>query len=349
MGGGVNSYVAFMRDRLEQMHRLLKPFGSIYVHLDWQTVHYIKVEMDKIFGEKNFQREIIWSFDTKSGYKTKTENWIRSHETILFYCKGEKKKKFNKQFLPYDKKYLSRFKHKDKKGRKYRNDRTGGRVQYLDKSKGVCISDVWSDVNSFQQNSTSKEKIGYPTQKPIRLLERIIKASTNKKDIVADFFCGCGTTISAAQKLGRYWLGVDASKKASKVIRQRMARDHKLKIKVTPLGKLTKAQIKKLDPFEFERYMVTCIGGVANSKQRGDGGIDGRMVEDGTPIQVKKSHNVGRTVIDSFYRHLKKTGRGYIIANSFAKTAKEEAMKLKINEGLELILLTTDQVIKQVA
>ena len=163
---------------------------------------------------------------------------------------------------------------------------------------------------------------------------------------MADFFCGCATTLSAAQNLGRNWIGVDASKDASVVIRKRMLRDHNLKIEITPLKNLTIEQAKALDPFEFEKYCVRCIGGIPNEKQRGDGGIDGKLIEDGTPIQVKKSKNIGRPVIDSFYKHLKKNGRGIIIALSFGSGAKEEAMKLKL-EGYDLQLWTLKNILQE--
>ena len=339
-GSGINSYIAFMKDRLEQMHRLLKDTGSLFVHVDYRAVHYLKVELDKIFGEgnadngsKHLINEIIWCY--KSGGIPK-KSLSRKHDSILWYSKNIKKYVYNKQFTPYSEKTLKRGLTKCKSA-----------LYSLDK-KGANLTDWWSDITPLL-SPTCFERLGYPTQKPLVLLERIIKCASNEGDIVADFFCGCGTAISAAEKLGRYWIGVDASTEASKIIRKRMADEHKLKIKVTPLGKLTKIQVKRLDPFEFERYMVTCIGGVANSKQRGDGGIDGRMVEDGAPIQVKKSDNVGRPVLDSFYKHLKKKGRGFIIGHSFSKTSKEEVMRLKNEEGLDLKLITTDEVLKMVA
>ena len=345
-GGGIKSYVSFLSDRLEQMHRLLKPTGSIYVHLDWRSVHYIKVEMDKIFGEKNFQREIIWDIKVLSGFKTLANNWIRGHDSILFYSKNNKKFIFNKLFVEHTEKYISMFNREDEKG-KYLIAHKKKRYLKDVLKKGKRIGDVWSDIKSFQQICTSKEKIGYPTQKPMALLERIIKASSNKGEIVADFFCGCGTTISAAEKLGRKWLGVDASKEASKVIRKRMARDHSLKIEITPLKNLNKAEVLRLNPFEFESYCVRCVGGIPNEKQRSDGGIDGKLIYDGTPIQVKKSPNVGRPVIDSFHKHLRKNGRGIIIALSFSRGAKEEAQRLKVDEGKDLQLITLDKILSE--
>ena len=349
-GGGVKSYVSFLSDRLEQMHRLLKPTGSIYVHLDWRAVHYIKCKMDEIFGEKNFQREIIWDIQCLSGFKkTLANNWIRGHDSILFYSKKRKGFVFNKLYTPHDEKYLRRFNKIDKAGNRYFERQKGGPRRYLKDvvKKGKRIGDVWSDIKSFQQICTSKERLPYPTQKPLALLERIIKASSNEGDIVADFFCGCGTTLSASQKLGRKWLGVDANTEASKTIRKRMARDHSMKIDITPLKNLTKAQALRLPHFEFEKYCVRCIGGIPTKKTPGrDGGIDGKLIKDGTPIEVKQSEKIGRPVVDKFHKHLRKNGRGIIIALSFSKEAKEEAHRLKVDEGKDLQLITLETLIK---
>ena len=330
-GNGIYSYVAFMKDRLEQMHRLLKPTGSIYVHLDWKSVHYIKVEMDKISGEQNFKNEIVWHY--RSGNIAKN-NFMRKHDNILFYCKSKKLSQFN---LQYRKEYYKALYPDKKLSFKGANDKEDKHGKY----RISQVDNVWEIPHVF---TLGKEHLPYPTQKPLTLLERIIKASSNEGDIVADFFCGCGTTISAAEKLGRHWIGVDASKDASVVIRKRMLRDHNLKIDITPLKNLTERQAKALHHKEFEKYCVRCVDGIPNDKQVNGGGIDGRLIEDGTPIQVKQSENVGRPVIDSFYKHLKKNGRGVIIALSFGRGAKEEAMKLKL-EGYDLQLWTLKQVL----
>jgi adenine specific DNA methylase Mod len=191
-GKGADSFIAMIYERLRLMHDLLAEDGSIYVHCDWRVSSFMKLVLDEIFGKDNFQREIIWSFDTKSGYKTIAENYIRSHDTILFYSKSPNKI-FNKQFEPYSQEYMERFKKVDADGRKYRDDRGSGVKQYLDEAKGIPIADVWRDIKSFQQASTSDEYVAYPTQKPESLLERIIKTSTNEGDLVADFFVGSGT------------------------------------------------------------------------------------------------------------------------------------------------------------
>lgn len=220
-GKGISSYLSMMYERLKLMHSLLADDGSIYVHIDWRVSSIMKMVCDDIFGSGNFQREIIWSFDTKSGYKSAVDNWIRSHDTILFYCKSENRI-FNKQYLPYSDDYIARFKKFDKDGRAYRDDRGSGIKQYLDELKGISVPDVWSDVKSFQQDATSLEYLNYPTQKPEALLERIIKASSNEGDLIADFFCGSGTTAVVAEKLGRKWITTDLGRFSVHTARKRL-------------------------------------------------------------------------------------------------------------------------------
>ena len=175
------SYLVYMIPRLEEMRRLLKPTGSIYLHCDPTASHYLKMVMDSVFGQKNLRRELIWNLQTASGYKSKVNGWIRGHDTILYYSKSSDFT-FNKQYKPHKPEYQARFRKTDEHGRKYRDDR-GGRRQYLDNTQGVAYTDVWDDVMSFQQNSASPEYTGYPTQKPLALLERIISASSNRDDM----------------------------------------------------------------------------------------------------------------------------------------------------------------------
>lgn len=337
-GGGINSYVLWMTNRLREMHRLLKPTGVLCVHLDYKSVHYIKVELDKIFGQgspdrgsKHLVNEVVWCY--KSGGASK-KSFAKKHDTIICYSKTQKYN-FN----------LVKVKSYGQSG-----GGQGGKVKYYKDNLGtysIVSARNWWDLSML--STTHPERIGYATQKPSELLDRFIKAFTNEKDIVADFFCGCGTTISVAEKLNRRWLGVDVSKDASKVIRKRMARDHKMKVEIVPLKSLTKAQVLRLNPFEFEKYVVRSIGGIPNSVQRGDGGIDGYLQEDGTPIQVKKSDKVGRTVIDSFHKHLQKNGKGIIIAKSFGRGAKEEVSRLRLKEGYDVTLVTVDDILRDVS
>jgi adenine specific DNA methylase Mod len=202
-GQGLASYLQMMYDRLILMRELLADNGSIYVHLDWRVVHYVKVIMDEIFGYDNLQREIIWDLGSASGFKSLAENWIRGHDTILFYSKSSNFI-FNKLYIPYSEEDLKKYPEKKKR-------------------KGLAITDVWKDITPAQKWGKAKvEYSGFPTEKPEELLERIIKASSNEGDIVADFFCGSGTTLVVAEKLNRKWIGCDISKFAIHVTRKRL-------------------------------------------------------------------------------------------------------------------------------
>ena len=199
--------IDWYKPRLIEMKRILKETGSIYLQCDYRLVHYLKVEMDNVFGIENFQRDIIWRIGWVSGYKTQAKNWIRNHDNILYYTKSNKFT-FNKEYILYPEGYVRR------DGKK-------------PKGKGIPIEDTWNcsenDIlNSIQTMSFSKEKVGYDTQKPKKLLERIIKASSNKGDIVADFFCGSGTTLVVAKELGRHYIGCDINPKAIEITNNRL-------------------------------------------------------------------------------------------------------------------------------
>lgn len=203
-----DEYLQFMYERLILCRELLSDTGSIYVHMDEKRSHYVKIILDEVFGSNNFRREIVWDIQVLSGYKTITNNWVRGHDIILYYSKSSNRS-FNKQKQKHRQEYLNRFNKIDETGRKYFDGR--GTIVYLDDAieKGKAIGDVWSDIMSFQQLATSTEKLGYPTQKPEALLERIIKASSNPGDIVFDCFMGSGTTQAVAMKLGRRFIGAD--------------------------------------------------------------------------------------------------------------------------------------------
>jgi DNA modification methylase len=203
-----DEYLQFMYERLILMRELLSDTGSFYIHLDEKRSHAIKLILDEVFGPENFKRELIWSTKTSSGFKTVTANWIRTHDVIFYYTKGACAM-FNKQYWDYSNEYKARFQKIDENGRHYRDDRGSGIKQYLDELKGIPMGDVWDDIMSFQQAATSSELVGYPTQKPEALIERIIKASSNPGDLVFDCFMGSGTTQAVAMKLGRRFIGAD--------------------------------------------------------------------------------------------------------------------------------------------
>ena len=242
--GGIASYLRYMYERLVLMRELLAENGSIYVHLDWHVGHYVKVMMDEIFGADNFINDIIWSYQgtgaPKKGFKHK-------HDMILFYSKSEHFFFSDENTRePMTKKTKAKFTMIDEEGRKYKHykhpDGTYHR-QYLDETEGMRLRDVW-EISTIQ---SWDEKLPFDTQKPEALLKRIILASSNPGDIVADFFCGSGTTLAVAEKLGRRWIGCDLSKFAIQVTRKRLLDIHNSK----DLQNEEKKYEKPARPFEL--------------------------------------------------------------------------------------------------
>ena len=189
-----DEYLQFMYERLILCRELLSDTGSIYVHMDENRSHYIKIVLDEVFGNSNFKREIVWRIGWISGYKSAAKQWIRNHDTILYYTKGNTCT-FNKKYIPYPPGYTRR---------------DGAEPE----GKGYPIEDTWNcseldSLNSIQIMSFSGEKVGYPTQKNENLLARIIECSSNPGDIVFDCFMGSGTTQAVAMKLGRRFIGAD--------------------------------------------------------------------------------------------------------------------------------------------
>lgn len=215
-----SEFLEFLRKRLVLLRELLSEDGSLYLHCDWRMNAYIKIVLDEVFGKDAFQREIIWDIRVLSGYKTLANNWIRSHDTVFFYSKRNDFL-FNKQYQEHTEEYLASFNKKDDHGwfmiahkkKRYLHDVV---------RKGKPYGDVWDDIKSFQQQPTSAERVPYPTQKPEMLVERIVRASSNEGDIVADFFAGAGTTCAVAEKLGRRWIAADCGKLSVYTIQKRM-------------------------------------------------------------------------------------------------------------------------------
>ncbi len=209
-GKGMDSYLQMMFERLVLMRELLADNGSIYVHLDWRVGHYIKLAMDEVFGKDNFRNQIIWHY--MSGGVPET-NFARKHGTILFFSKTEKNI-FNVQ---HGGSYRTQGMNYDEQGRPYKTTKKGR--LYFNK-EGPVLTDVWTDIPII--STYGDERVDYPTQKPEKLCERIIKASSNEGAIVADFFCGSGTTGVAAEKLGRQWIMADLSRFAIQTTRKRL-------------------------------------------------------------------------------------------------------------------------------
>lgn len=254
-------FVEFIRKRLILIRELMAEDAVIYVHLDEKKSHYVKIVLDEVFGEDKFQREIIWDISVLSGFKTQAANWIRGHDTLLYYSKT-KSFNFNKLMQNHTEEYLASFKKVDEDGRKYMV--AHNKKRFLDDvvSKGKPFGDVWNDVPSFQQIPTSAERISYPTQKPEKLLDRIISASSQEGDLVLDAFAGSGTTIAVAEKLGRKWIGIDCGKLAIYTIQSRLLN---LKEEVGNKGKPLKHKpfnlysaghydYEAMDSMEFDAY-----------------------------------------------------------------------------------------------
>lgn len=274
---GLMAYLSYMADRLAMCHRLLKDTGSIYLHCDPTASHYLKVVMDDVFGTRRFRREVIWNLQTASGYKSQARNWIRGHDTLLYYLRGSKFT-FNKEYLDHKEEYKARFRKVDGAGRRYRDDRSGGRRQYLDETEGVALTDTWSDVMSFQQNATSKEILGYDTQKPLALLRRVVRASSNPGDVVLDPFCGCGTTVEAAYRLERQFIGIDLMPFTLELIQNRRLR-MQIDMFGLPADLEGAVRLHEENAFQFEAWAIVKLEGfVPNERKSGDRGIDGRAL-----------------------------------------------------------------------
>ena len=284
---GMLAYLTYMAERLEQMKRLLKPSGSIVLHCNQVAVHYLKIVMDAVFGGRNFITEVVWNYGTPSGGRSSGKKPVKTHDTLLVYAGRYGRHLYNRQFTPYSEKYVREwFRHDDGDGRQYRTRSRKGTIhrQYLDESPGVPLSTVWSDIMQlssrsgwFPNSKAKRENLGYPTQKPRTLLERIIKACTQEGDFVLDPFCGCGTAVDAASKINRRWAGIDVSSFAIDLIRERRMADLDIAVKGTPFDLRGAEKLAKEKPFEFESWAIMRMPGfVPNTVRVGDGGIDGR-------------------------------------------------------------------------
>lgn len=312
------AYLTTMALRIIYIHKVLKSTGSFYLHCDPTMSHYLKIVCDLIFGHRNFKNEIVWSYQR---WTNSQDQFQSMHDIILFYSKS-KKSTFNTLTEPYS----TKSKHK---GKRYSEIIDGKFIQSYteDDSREKSMRDVW-EISYL--NSQSKERLGYPTQKPEVLLERIIKASSNEGDLVADFFCGCGTTIAAAQRLGRNWLGVDISHLAVKLIMDRLLKPwednpskmkeirHSIEVTGIPRDIDSAKELARNTArgrFTFQDWVVEfMMGGVVNSKKVGDGGYDGYITyrglggHKGVILIEVKSGNVGVKNIREFIQVIQKQG-----------------------------------------
>jgi len=235
-GRDKESWFGMIRPRLILMRDLLSEHGTLYVHMDWYVGHHLRPLLDEVFGESNSLGEVIWAYGSPSGGRVAGSKLVKAHDMIFVYARRYGEHRYRMVYLPYSEKYVQDwFKYEDDSGRKYRkrwrrhkDGRSYFEKQYLDESPGVPASTVWSDIQQVYadprayKSGMSSDITGFPTQKPEKLLNRILEISSNPGDLVADFFCGSGTMGSVAEKLGRRWIMCDLSKWAIQVSRKRL-------------------------------------------------------------------------------------------------------------------------------
>lgn len=330
-GNAMLAYLSMMAPRLKELHRVLKPTGSIYLHCDPGASHYLKLLMDAVFGPERFLNEITWRRTYAHGNAGRRFGDVC--DTLLFYCK-ESGYRWNQPYQDFDSDYVKkRFRGCDPDGRRWQSvtlrnpsrrpnlhypfkasngvtykphpngwscdelrmrkyDEEGrlhfptkknGQLRlkmYLDESSGLKVPNLWGDV--FPVNSQAQERLPYPTQKPLALLERVIEASSDPDDVVLDPFCGCGTAVDAAERLGRRWIGIDITHLAVGVIKSRLHEAYGLEAHqdYDVIGEPTAIEgaeiLAKTDTHQFEHWALGLVHARASAKGKGaDGGIDG--------------------------------------------------------------------------
>ena len=280
------AYLSYMAERLAEIHRVLKSTGSVFLHCDPTASHYLKAVMDGVFGN-GFRNEIVWCYTAPGSPRMR--QFSRKHDVILWYSKGGEWT-FNADAVRVPHKKLNT----NRAGAMIADAMTSEvRDSYL--AKGKVPETWWTKFSPVGR--IASERIGYPTQKPLALLERIIKASSNDGDVVLDPFCGCGTTVVAAAKLNRRFVGIDISHFAIDIVRERRLKNKSIPVNGFPVDISSAEMLAREAPFEFEKWAVTRIPGmVPNKLQVGDGGVDGRgtIHGDGSLVlaQVKGGKNV---------------------------------------------------------
>ena len=350
-GNDVMAYLVMMTARLIELHRVLKPTGSLYLHCDPTASHYLKLVLDQVFGPVNFKNEIVWKRTTAHGdARQGSRHFGRVHDVVLRYTKTDKFI-WNQQYTPYDQEYIDTYyKYIDEQGRRYWKDnltaakpggdtryewkgkvpppdrywaysranmerleaegrivysRTGVPMykRYLDEMLGKSVQDMWDDIRGLGGLGAKKnERLGYETQKPLGLLERIIKASSNEGDIVLDPFCGCGTAVVAAQKLNRQWIGIDVTHLAINLMRNRLKDSFNIDAEVIgePVDLAGAKALAHQDRYQFQWWALSLIKARAlgEKKKGADNGIDGiiSFIDETsgkakrTVVQVKSGH-----------------------------------------------------------
>ena len=324
------AYLVMMAPRLVELHRVLKPTGSLYLHCDPTASHYLKILLDAVFGSRNYRNELVWKRTNAHSDATQgAKHFGRIHDVVLRYSKGNQIT-WNTQYVDYDQSYVDNFyrmvepetgrrfqavdltarkpggdtlyewngvspyrgrywayskenmEEFERQGRLYYTNTGMPRLKYyLDEMPGMPVQDIWSDISHV----LGDQRLGYPTQKPEALLERIISASSNEGDVVLDPFCGCGTAMAAAQKMGRQWLGIDITHLAVALMKNRLrtafdlepGRDYAVVGEPQDAG--SARALWEQDPFQFQFWAVSLLEAQPQSEQRrgADRGIDGAL------------------------------------------------------------------------
>ncbi len=325
------AYLTMMTIRLLELHRVLKPTGSLYLHCDPTASHYLKVLLDMVFGAENYRNEITWK---RTSAHNDPGRYGANKDIILFYTKSNNWT-WNPQYTEHSEEYKARFRNKDADGRLWSDDNltakglSGGGYEYeykgvtslwrcpletmkrlddegklhftskggirlkryLDETKGTVLQSIWEDIPPI--NSQAAERMGYPTQKPLALLERIINASSNPGDVVLDPFCGCGTAVEAAQKLDRQWIGIDITNLAISLIEKRL-RDRypgiEFEVIGTPKDLEGARDLAIRDKYQFQWWACSLVNAqpYQGKKKGSDTGIDGLIFFQDELNAVKK-------------------------------------------------------------
>lgn len=302
----MDEYLYYMKVRLQECKRVLKSTGSIFVHCDRNASHYLKVLMDQIFGMNNFQSEIVWAYKRWSNSK---KGLLNNHQIILFYSKSSKFK-FNQIYTEYSETtnvdQILQERARDKKGKtvyKYNED---GEVILGKSKKGVPLSDIWEIP---YLNPKAKERVGYPTQKPILLLERIIKLVTDEEDIVLDPFMGSGTTLVAAKMLNRRYIGIDISSQAVELAESRLQSLIKTESHLLKKGKQAYRNLS-----EMQMNILKSIDAVPVQRNSGiDGFLDKYINDRLVSIKIQKEEETLEEATEKLYKSSKRKKCSYMI------------------------------------
>ncbi|MDR0546332.1 MAG: hypothetical protein LBG77_01885 [Dysgonamonadaceae bacterium] len=356
--GGIDHYIHWLKLRVREMYRVLKPTGSIFLHCDWHANANIRVEiLDKIFGRNNFRNEIIWYYYNKMPDNRKGV-FPRSTDTVFWYVKNYNQDYHFNSLTEKRENPVRQLVRKKVKGKAVNaRDEQGSLIYQIREEK--LLDNVWRI--SMLQPADKKERIGYPTQKPEELLKRIIECCTREGDLVLDPFVGGGTTVAVADKLNRKWIGIDQSIMAIRVTEMRLQkRQNELFSKpfkvLQPYYDLSKLEKEKGKDFEI--FIVDKFGGIPNLKGGKDLGIDGHT-EYGTPIQVKKwKKPVGRDTLDEFLTAIQRDDKylfdknrqegqicGFIIGFNFSKDIINEVARLENSENIIIKLTRVNEII----